>query len=43
VAKKIYTCRILARKPKRKRPFGRPRHSWKNNITIVRKKQDGNA
>jgi hypothetical protein len=35
VAEKRYTNRILARKPKRKRPFGRPRHSWENNIIII--------
>jgi hypothetical protein len=35
VGEKRYTHRILTRKPKRKRPFGRPRHRWKNNIAIV--------
>jgi len=35
VAEKKCTHRILAMKPKRKRPFGRPSHRWKNNIAFV--------
>jgi hypothetical protein len=28
------TCRILVRKPEGKRPLGRPRHRWDNNIKM---------
>jgi hypothetical protein len=28
------TCRILAGKPQGKRPLGRPRHRWEDNIKI---------
>jgi hypothetical protein len=27
-------CRILVGKPKEKRPLGRPRHGWKDNIKM---------
>jgi hypothetical protein len=27
-------CRILVGKPERKRPLGRPRRRWEDNITI---------
>jgi hypothetical protein len=27
-----YAYKILARKPKGKRPLGRPKHMWENNI-----------
>jgi hypothetical protein len=27
-------CRILVGKPERKRPLGRPRRRWVNNITM---------
>jgi hypothetical protein len=27
-------CRVLVGKPEEKRPFGRPRHRWKNNIKM---------
>jgi hypothetical protein len=27
-------CRILMRKPERKRPLGRPRHRWEDNIKM---------
>jgi len=27
-------CRVLVRKPEGKRPLGRPRHKWKDNIKI---------
>ena len=26
--------RVLVGKPERRGPFGRPRHSWKNNIKL---------
>jgi hypothetical protein len=31
---KRYACRILAGKPERKRPLGRPRSRWVDNIKI---------
>jgi hypothetical protein len=27
--------RIMVGKPERKRPLGRPRHKWANNVTMV--------
>jgi hypothetical protein len=27
-------CRLLVRKPEGKRPLGRPRHGWVNNIKM---------
>jgi hypothetical protein len=27
-------CRVLVRKPERKKPLGKPRHRWEDNITI---------
>jgi hypothetical protein len=35
VAEKRNTHRILARRHKRKGPFERPNHKWKNNIAMV--------
>jgi hypothetical protein len=38
VGERRVVCRVLVGKPERKRPFGRPRHRWKDNIKwIVRK------
>jgi hypothetical protein len=28
------TLKILVRKPEGKRPFGRPRHRWEDNVKI---------
>jgi hypothetical protein len=28
-------CRILVGKPEGKRPLGRPRHRWEDNIKII--------
>jgi hypothetical protein len=28
-------CRVLVGKPERKRPLGRPRRRWENNIKII--------
>jgi hypothetical protein len=33
--------RALVRKPEGKRPLGRPRHRWEDNIKMVFKKLDG--
>jgi hypothetical protein len=30
----INACRIFVRKPEGKRPLGRPRHSWEDNIKM---------
>jgi hypothetical protein len=30
----VYTYRVLAKKPGRRRPFGKPGRRWKNNIRI---------
>jgi len=30
-------CKVLVGKPKGKRPFGRPRHRWDDNINLFRK------
>jgi hypothetical protein len=27
-------CKILVRKPERKRPVGRPRYKWEDNIKV---------
>jgi hypothetical protein len=34
MGEKRNTCRILVRKPEGKRPLGRPRHTWINNIKM---------
>jgi hypothetical protein len=34
MGKKKNACRILVGKPETRRPLGRPRHSWVNNIHI---------
>jgi hypothetical protein len=33
----IYMCKVLARKPVRKRPLGRPKSRWGDNIIICLK------
>jgi hypothetical protein len=33
----------LVEKRERKKPLGRPRHAWEDNITMDLKKCDGNA
>jgi hypothetical protein len=32
--KQTNACRAFAVKPARKRPLGRPRHKWEDNITM---------
>jgi hypothetical protein len=34
MGEKRSACRVLVRKPEGKRPLGRPRRRWKDNITI---------
>jgi hypothetical protein len=34
MGEKINACRILVGKPEGKRPLGRPRHRWNNNIKM---------
>jgi hypothetical protein len=34
-------CRILERRPEWRRPLGRPRRRWKDNIKWIFKKWDG--
>jgi hypothetical protein len=29
-----YVCRVLVRRPKKKRPLGRSRHRWEDNIKM---------
>jgi len=31
---KRYTCGVLVGKPEGKKPLGRPRHRWENNIKV---------
>jgi len=35
--------RVLVRKPEGKRPLGRPRHKWQENIKMDLRKWDGGA
>jgi len=35
--------RVLVEMPKRKRPFGRPRRRWEDNIKMDTQKWDGGA
>ena len=35
--------RVLVGKPEGKRPFGRPRSRWENNITMDLQEVDGNC
>jgi hypothetical protein len=34
MVEKRNVCRVSVGKPKGKRPLGRPRHRWKNNIKM---------
>jgi len=38
---KTNSCQVLVGKAEDKRPLGRPRRRWENNIKIHLKKQDG--
>jgi hypothetical protein len=32
--KLIFSCRVLVGKPEGKRPLGRPKHRWEDNIKM---------
>jgi hypothetical protein len=39
----LFTYRVLVGLPKRKRPLGRPRHRWENNIKMDLKERGING
>jgi hypothetical protein len=40
---RIGAYRVLVGKPEGKKPLGRPRHRWEDNINMIFRKLDGEA